>query len=121
MTQTESLATAATVAIKRYEAAREKYAEMVAREMELQEQRPIAKDAAIRSLMPPTEHEPKGLTYTAAERLVETVPEYANLLRALRVVVVDKERHFASAEAARMQHTLSVELLRLVPIEAGVA
>lgn len=112
MTSSESFATAATVALKRYEQARDKFAIHMGEVMDLTSEKPIQKDAAIRRIMEAT-----GASYSAAERTVEADPQYQDFLSKLVVETMKREVEYGRAEAAKMQHATALALLALAPVK----
>jgi hypothetical protein len=91
-------------ALAEFRSANRAYATQQAMADQLEFQRPIVKEEAIRFLMTPTGDE-KPLAYTAAERQVETVPAYAahcNLVREAREAT---QRRWGEMKAAQLYAT----------------
>lgn len=97
----------AECAVQEAQALSDAAAEATGRRIDLETERPIQKDAAVRRVMaatPPTEK----ATYTGAERTVEAEPVYAAFLKNYRTAVVDEEKAKGRAKAALLRAQLLI-------------
>jgi hypothetical protein len=81
------------------------------REMELEAARPIAKAAAVRRIME-TENPDTGKPHsaTSAEKVVESDAEYAEFLKTLRGVTLNKHAAYSAVVAANLRAELAIAL-----------
>lgn len=94
-----------------YEETAAKWRLVLEREMELESARPLAKSEAVRRIMEQENPDTgKPHSATSAEKVVEADPEYADFLRTLRDVVIQKHAAAAAMEAARLRAKLAVAL-----------
>lgn len=100
-------------AIETYEHAGALYADLAGQEMDLEAQRPIEKDHAIRRLMQTTnELTEKPHSASSAEKIVETDEAYFAALRVQRETVVQKNHAFTRMQAAKLRAEMAIALLR---------
>jgi hypothetical protein len=92
-------------AIAAIEAAAERLGAACRDEMELEDERPIVKAAAVRRIM-----ERDGIAATPAEKIVETDGEYAAHRRRQYAAVVEKQRAFGEYEAAKRRADVAIDL-----------
>jgi hypothetical protein len=93
-------------AIAAIEAAASRLALACRDEMELEDERPIVKAAAVRRIM-----ERDGIAATPAEKIVETDQEYAAHRRRQYTAVVEKQRAFGEYEAAKRRADLLIAMI----------
>lgn len=109
----------AETAIEDYEREGGNYAERAGVELDLEAERPMLKDAAIRRIMgevnPLTD---KPHSASSAEKIVEGDAEYRAHLHRQRETVVEKNAAFTRMTAARLRAEMAIALLR--SHEAGV-
>lgn len=101
----------AEVSIALYEETAAKWRLCLEREMELESARPLVKSEAVRRIME-TENPDTGKPHsaTSAEKVVESDAEYAEFLRTLRGVVINKHEAAAATEAAKLRAKLALVL-----------
>lgn len=75
-------------------------------EMELEDERPIIKSAAVRRIM-----ERDGIAATPAEKIVETDGEYNAHRKRQSMAVVEKQRAFGEYEASKLRARLAVAVV----------
>jgi ABC-type hemin transport system substrate-binding protein len=98
-------------AILRVEEAADRLATACRAEMELEDERPAQKSAAVRRLMGTENPETnKPHSASSAEKIVETDGEYAAHRRKQYDAVVEKQRAYGAYEAAKLRARLSVDL-----------
>jgi hypothetical protein len=91
-------------ALAEFRSANRAYATQQAMADQLEFQRPIVKEEAIRFLMTPAGDE-KPLAYTAAERQVESVPLYQSHCKLLREAREATQRRWGEMKAAQLYAT----------------
>jgi hypothetical protein len=92
-----STTTTIEAAVLAFEQANETYASALTAEMALSDQKPLAKDGAIRRIMAA-----QGGSYTSAERTCEADREYADFLSQLRQAVHRRILAYGAREVAIM-------------------
>jgi hypothetical protein len=114
---------AASLSIDEYESAGADHARLSARELELENDRPILKRQAILRLMgqenalTSTADKPKLHSASSAEAIVEADPEYMAHLGAQRTVVFEKNMAYTRLTSARLRAELAIGALKA---QAGV-
>lgn len=100
--------------IEDYERLGRGYAELAAREFDLEAGRAIEKDAAIRRIMeqPNPLNSDKPHSATSAEKIVEADPEYAAYIGRIRDTVREKNHAYTAMTGARLRAELAIAALR---------
>jgi hypothetical protein len=123
MTATIDYEQIASLSVDEYEEAGKDYARLSARELELENDRPIVKRQAILRLMgsenplTTTADKPKLHSASSAEAIVESDPEYMAHLGAQRTVVFEKNMAYTRMTSARLRTELAIGALKA---QAGV-
>lgn len=101
-------------ALAAYQRHGEHYADAAGLEMDLEAERPIIKDAAIRRIMeqPNPLNQDKPHSATSAEKLVELDSGYRAHLRRQRDAVYEKNMAFTRMQAAKLTAEMAIALLR---------
>lgn len=99
-------------AIETYQAEGQKYAELVALETRLEDERPILKQQAVLRVMEadnPLTNKPHSAS--SAEAVVESDAIYMEYRRRQRVVVLDKNTALTTLTAARLRAELGIAMI----------
>lgn len=90
--------------LEQYERAAEEHAQAVVREMELEDQKPIAKAEAIARVMQTENTETKRQhSASSAEKICEADPEYAAFLSAKRAATLRKMNLYTRVVSAKLR------------------